>query len=81
MQIKVVTFAALAEQLGFRELALELPEGASVGTALDALAARYPDLAAMRNRIATAVNMSYEPAVAILSPGDELALIPPVSGG
>ncbi len=81
MTIKVLFFAALAEQVGRREEALDLPAGATVGAALDALGRAHPAVAAMRGRLAAAVNLAYAPAARPLVDGDELALIPPVSGG
>lgn len=69
-------FAGLRERAGTGELELELPDGACVGDALDRLA----DVAG-GVRVVMAVNREYARADAPLSAGDELALIPPVSGG
>jgi MoaE-MoaD fusion protein len=66
----------LRERAGRRELTLELPDGASVRDALDELG----DLAAGLPLV-MAVNREYAPEDQVLDPGDELALIPPVSGG
>lgn len=74
-------FAVLRERLRRNEQSLELPEGADVGAALDALAAEHDSLAGMRGRFQTAVNMEIVPTDTVLSDGDELALIPPVAGG
>ena len=78
MIVRLRLFAMLRERAGSGELELDLPEGASVA---DALAA--PQVAALAGDLACvlAVNREYAPADRILSPGDELALIPPVSGG
>jgi molybdopterin synthase catalytic subunit len=76
MQVRVRLFAALRERAGTAELDLELPDGARVGEAiehLDALVDGVP--------VVMAVNQEYADDDAVLSPGDELALIPPVSGG
>lgn len=81
MQVRVLFFAVLAERLGTRELALELPPPATVGDALEALAERFPPLGEMRPRLAFAVNQEYARADTPLSDDDELGLIPPVSGG
>ena len=81
MKCKILLFAQLAEAAGEKELTLELPEGASVADALDALCGRYSAVAALRDRIAVAVDESYAPADTLLDDGCTLALIPPVSGG
>jgi molybdopterin synthase catalytic subunit len=78
MEVRVRLFAILRERAGASELALELPDGARVR---DALAA--PDVARLAGGLSLvlAVNRQYADADAPLAPGDELALIPPVSGG
>ena len=81
MEIKVLFFASLAAKLDERELALSLPDNTTVGEAVERLAAERPKLAAVRDTLATAVNLAYVGPEHRLSPGDELALIPPVSGG
>lgn len=79
--LRVLFFARLADLAGRRETSLTLPAAATAGDALDRLVAAYRDLAPLRHQIALAVNMAYVPAAEILRDGDELALIPPVSGG
>ena len=76
MEVKVRLFAMLRERAGAREVSLELPDGASVRDALD----RLGDLAEGLPLV-MAVNRDYAPEDQVLGPGDELALIPPVSGG
>ncbi len=76
MQIRVRLFAALRERAGAAEVELELPEGALVRDAL----ARFGSLADGLPLV-MAVNQEYVDPEAVLLPGDELALIPPVSGG
>jgi MoaE-MoaD fusion protein len=76
MEIRVRLFAMLRERAGRSEIVLELPEGAVVGDAL----ARVEDLAGGLPLV-MAVNREYARADAPLHAGDELALIPPVSGG
>ena len=76
MQVRVLLFAALRERAGADELELELPEGARVSDALERVAALASGLP-----VVMAVNRSYADADAPLHAGDELALIPPVSGG
>ena len=76
MEVTVRLFAMLRERAGARELTLELPEGARVSDAL----AELGDLAAGLPLV-MAVNRVYAPEEQVLDAGDELALIPPVSGG
>jgi MoaE-MoaD fusion protein len=76
MEVTVRLFAMLRERAGAREVTLELPDGARVG---DAIAALGP--VADGVPVVMAVNREYAPEDAVLDPGDELALIPPVSGG
>jgi len=76
VEVTVRLFAMLRERAGSNELTLELPEGARVGDAI----AELGDLAAGLPLV-MAVNREYAREDALLDPGDELALIPPVSGG
>lgn len=81
MTITVRLFAILRERAGPSELTLELPAAATVATARDALIGQYPALSDLAARVAFAVNRTYVPLDARLQDGDEVALIPPVSGG
>jgi len=76
VKVTVRLFAVLRERAGASEVELELPAGARVDDALDCLG----DLA-QGLPLVLAVNREYAPADLTLAPGDELALIPPVSGG
>jgi molybdopterin synthase catalytic subunit len=81
MRINVKLFAVLREQAGVEQTAVELDEGASVGAAVEQLGQRLPAIRALLPRVAFAVNRAYVKPDAKLADGDELALIPPVSGG
>jgi molybdopterin converting factor subunit 1 len=76
MQVTIRLFAMLRERAGAREVTLDLPEGARVRDALAALGDLADGLP-----LVMAVNREYAPEDTVLEPGDELALIPPVSGG
>ena len=82
MTISVRLFAILRERAGQDRIALELDPGSTVDDALAALA-REPGLAEPLDRmaVAMAVNRDYAAGDTELHAGDELALIPPVSGG
>ena len=77
MEVTVRLFAMLRERAGAREVTLELPDGARVSDALAALR----DVAPPELPLVMAVNREYARDDRVLDPGDELALIPPVSGG
>lgn len=81
MVIRVLFFGALAHDLGTGGTELDLSDNATVGDALSALHLAYPVIDRYRTRLATAVNLEYVGAAHPLRDGDELALIPPVSGG
>jgi MoaE-MoaD fusion protein len=76
MRVQIRLFAALRERAGTSVLELELPEGARVSDALKELNWLTGDL-----QTVLAVNREYASESLTLHPGDELALIPPVSGG
>ena len=76
MEITVRLFAQLRERAGTNELSIEVPEGARVKDAIEKLGDVAGDLP-----VVMAVNREYADSDAPLSAGDELALIPPVSGG
>jgi molybdopterin synthase catalytic subunit len=76
MKVRVRLFAGLRERAGTDELTLELPNGAVVADALKQVQALTDGVP-----VVMAVNQEYAPAGQTLGDGDELALIPPVSGG
>jgi molybdopterin converting factor subunit 1 len=81
MQIHVRLFAALAEAAGSRTLQLDLPSGADARQVRELVAARFPQVAGLCARSGFAVNAEFVDAGYSLHDGDEVALIPPVSGG
>jgi MoaE-MoaD fusion protein len=76
MQVSIRLFAALRERAGASTIELDLPEGARVADALARLRSLTDGVP-----VVMAVNREYAGAEQILDPGDEVALIPPVSGG
>ena len=81
MRIRVRLFAVQRELVGAREVPLELADGASVAAAWDGLVALHPGLAPGRDSVRFARNGAYADTATPLADGDELAIIPPVSGG
>lgn len=81
MTVRLRFFAALRERVGASEGELALDSGATVDQAWAALSQRHPQIAPMGPSVAFAVNREYVDRAHALQDGDELALIPPVSGG
>ena len=80
-RVRVRLFAVQRELAGARQVELELAEGASIETAWTALVALHPALGPGRAAVRFARNGVYADATEVLGDGDELACIPPVSGG
>ena len=80
-RVRVRLFAMQREIAGTREVELDLPSGATIEDAWSALVERFPGLASGRAAVRFAQNGAYTDATAILTDGDEVAMIPPVSGG
>jgi molybdopterin converting factor subunit 1 len=81
VQIRVRLFASLRDAAGRPEALLELPAGATAEAAWLALVAGHPALAPRRASLAVAVNRAYAGFETVLQDDDEVAFIPPVSGG
>ena len=81
MNVRVRLFASLREKAGCDRRSVDLPDGASVEEAWSRLAQEQPQLAAHRASLTVAVNRRYAPFDTRLQDGDEVAFIPPVSGG
>ena len=81
LSVRVRLFAVQRELAGTREVALELADGADVEAAWAALVARFPILAPGRPSVRFARNGDYADPTTLLTDGDEVAMIPPVSGG
>ena len=80
MKITVKFFASLREAVGADKIGLELADGTSVGDMLARLIEKYPDVKGHQN-IIIAVNRKYQNLETILQDGDEVAIMPPISGG
>ena len=81
MRIRVRLFAIQRELAGTREVALDLADGATVADAWDALVARHPAIAPGRSYVRFARNGTYADETTTVHDGDEVAMIPPISGG
>jgi molybdopterin converting factor subunit 1 len=81
ISVHVLFFGAARDAVGREELELSLSSPANVAGAFKQLLADYPSLARFGNSLLLAVNQEYAPSDRKLSDGDELAVLPPVSGG
>lgn len=81
MRVTVRLFARLREITGRSELTLELPDGYDARALWDDLANEYPGLSPYSTSVSCAVNEEYAKFTARLEDGDEVAFLPPVSGG
>ncbi|MEM9768538.1 MAG: MoaD/ThiS family protein [Cyanobacteria bacterium P01_D01_bin.71] len=79
--ITVKLFAAYQDAYGQPELTLELPEGATVSDVRDRLLTEHPELEKWRDLTRFGVNLQLVEPGTLLQSGDEVVLIPPVSGG
>ncbi|MCG8367074.1 MAG: MoaD/ThiS family protein [Pseudanabaenales cyanobacterium] len=79
--ITVKLFAAYQEAYGVPELTLELPEGTLVLAVQERLIAEHPELEQWRDLTRFGVNLQFAEPDTMLQDGDEVVLIPPVSGG
>ena len=81
MKINIKLFSSYRENAGVNTLTLNLPSHATVSTALDTLLQKHTAISSDKEKLVTAVNGEYQDHEFELHDGDELALIPPVSGG
>lgn len=79
--ITVKLFAAYQEAYGVPELILKVPPQTTVSAILDQLISEHPQLNQWRNLTRFGVNLQFVEPENILQNGDEVVLIPPVSGG
>lgn len=81
MKLSVFLFAALREGAGRDSIVVELPQAGTVADLRQRIAEALPTLASLLSRSALAVNHQYADETQILNERDEIAVIPPVSGG
>jgi MoaE-MoaD fusion protein len=81
MRVTLLAFGMLRELLGDGAIPLDLPAGATVGDVLERCRVLAPEKDGLWSSVAVAVNQEYVRAGHRLAEGDEVALLPPVSGG
>lgn len=81
MRIRVLLFGQLKDIVGRQEESLDLQPGTSLSDLMARYAQQFPKFKPMAGSIACSVNREYAPASSVLKDGDEVGLLPPVSGG
>lgn len=81
MRVQILFFGVLRDVTGRAEETVELPAGARLQSVWDHYAAQFPRLSEMASRILLARNQRFAPLTAGVEDGDEVAFLPPVSGG
>jgi molybdopterin converting factor subunit 1 len=81
MRVNVRLFARLRDIAGAAELTRQVAPGATIGTVWRELAREFPELAPYERSISSAVNLDYARMDRAVADGDEIAFLPPVSGG
>ena len=81
MRVKVLLFGQLKDIVGRAEESLELQPDARLAAVVSHYAERYPKFQGLSSSIACSINQEYAPGTATLKEGDEVGLLPPVSGG
>jgi len=81
VRIRVLFFGVLRDVAGLREDSLEVPQGGRLETVFEHYATRFPRIRDLAPSIVMARNQQFSPLSAALSDGDEVAFLPPVSGG
>jgi MoaE-MoaD fusion protein len=81
MRVKVLFFGQLKDIVGASEESAELSEGARLEDLFERYGRKFPRFAEFRESIAASINQEYANARSVLANGDEVAFLPPVSGG
>jgi molybdopterin converting factor subunit 1 len=81
VRVTVRLFARLRDIAGAAELARDVTPGSTIETIWHQLAGEYPDFKPYGRSISSAVNADYARMDHVLNEGDEVAFLPPVSGG
>ncbi|KAJ7560695.1 hypothetical protein O6H91_04G140900 [Diphasiastrum complanatum] len=81
IRVSVLMFAKARELAGLSEVSLEVDEGATTADCLKILVSTYDKLQSITESMVLALNHDYVENPVVVNDGDELALIPPISGG
>ncbi len=80
MTTEIIAFGIAKDIVGSRQISLDLSDGATVGTLKQTICKQFPDFERLRS-LAIAVNKEYREDDFVINSGDEVVIIPPVSGG
>ncbi len=80
MKVKILAFGIAKEIVGARKGEMDVTEEATISQVKEALSERFPKFESLR-KFSIAVNENYQEDHYVIQEGDELAIIPPVSGG
>ena len=81
MELLIRLFALYRERVGHNTISLQVSNGATVADLTEEVRRQFPQLAPPQIKIVVAVNAEYAEEDLALQPGDDVCLIPPVSGG
>ena len=81
MKVRVKCFAAAREIIGVGELLIDVPDGSTLTHLFDQIRRQFPKMEGLAGSLLFSVNREYAPLDKRLAPDDEVAFIPPVSGG
>ena len=79
--LKIRLFAILRDAVGQREISISVPSGVTVRYLNNEILKKYPQLNSFSNKFVTSVNYKVTSGDTIITSSDEIALLPPVSGG
>lgn len=81
MRIRVLFFGVVRDIIGLREDQIEVPDGARLESIFELYGNRFPRLRDISNNVVLALNQQFADRAAVAQDGDEVAFLPPVSGG
>ena len=81
MKVKVLLFASLKDIAGRRSIELELDQGSTLQQVKEKLTSLYPEIERMQNSVRIAINQEFADEDSSLNNEDEIAFLPPMSGG
>jgi molybdopterin converting factor subunit 1 len=81
LHLKVLFFGRIRELIGLAEQSIEMPEGTTLADLFDHYQRRCPSLNGFRGSLVVSRNEEFASWDTPVSPGDEIAFLPPVSGG